>query len=118
MNVILLGPPGVGKGTQGVLLAEGKAWKHIATGDLLRAVSGDALDGLALIGVAVPCVLVHRARSSTPATIGPNALAQEALALMNKRKITSLFVVDPARSGRPVGILHVHDCLRAGLDQA
>lgn len=37
MNVILLGPPGVGKGTQGVLLAEGKAWKHIATGDLLRA---------------------------------------------------------------------------------
>jgi adenylate kinase len=37
MNVILLGPPGVGKGTQGVLLAEGKAWKHIATGDILRA---------------------------------------------------------------------------------
>lgn len=37
MNVILLGPPGVGKGTQGVLLAEGKDWKHIATGDILRA---------------------------------------------------------------------------------
>lgn len=37
MNVILLGPPGVGKGTQGVLLAEGKDWKHMATGDLLRA---------------------------------------------------------------------------------
>ncbi|MGW8266323.1 MAG: adenylate kinase [Longimicrobiales bacterium] len=37
MNVILLGPPGVGKGTQGVLLAEGKSWKHIATGDILRA---------------------------------------------------------------------------------
>jgi adenylate kinase len=37
MNVILLGPPGVGKGTQGVLLAEGKDWKHVATGDILRA---------------------------------------------------------------------------------
>ncbi len=37
MNVILLGPPGVGKGTQGVLLAEGKSWKHMATGDILRA---------------------------------------------------------------------------------
>jgi len=37
MNVILLGPPGVGKGTQGVLLAEGKDWKHMATGDILRA---------------------------------------------------------------------------------
>jgi len=37
MNVILLGPPGVGKGTQGVLLAEGNDWKHMATGDILRA---------------------------------------------------------------------------------
>lgn len=37
MNVILLGPPGVGKGTQGVLLAEGRSWKHMATGDILRA---------------------------------------------------------------------------------
>ncbi len=37
MNVILLGPPGVGKGTQGALLAQGNSWKHMATGDLLRA---------------------------------------------------------------------------------
>ena len=37
MNVILLGPPGVGKGTQGVLLAEGMSWRHMATGDILRA---------------------------------------------------------------------------------
>ncbi|MGM0669373.1 MAG: adenylate kinase [Gemmatimonadota bacterium] len=37
MNVILLGPPGVGKGTQGVLLAEGKNWEHMATGDILRS---------------------------------------------------------------------------------
>jgi len=37
MNVILLGPPGVGKGTQGALLAEGNSWKHMATGDILRA---------------------------------------------------------------------------------
>ena len=35
--MILLGPPGVGKGTQGVLLAEGMGWRHVATGDLLRA---------------------------------------------------------------------------------
>lgn len=37
MNVVLLGPPGVGKGTQGVLLAEGMGWRHLATGDILRA---------------------------------------------------------------------------------
>lgn len=35
--VILLGPPGVGKGTQGSLLADRLAWEHIATGDVLRA---------------------------------------------------------------------------------
>ena len=35
--VILLGPPGVGKGTQGVLLADEMEWRHLATGDLLRS---------------------------------------------------------------------------------
>jgi adenylate kinase len=34
--VVLLGPPGVGKGTQGKLLAEGRGLRHLSTGDLLR----------------------------------------------------------------------------------
>ena len=37
MYVILLGPPGVGKGTQGVLLADAMGWQRVVTGDLLRA---------------------------------------------------------------------------------
>ena len=41
MYVILLGPPGVGKGTQGVLLADAMGWQRVVTGDLLRA-AGDA----------------------------------------------------------------------------
>jgi arabinose-5-phosphate isomerase len=51
----------------------------------------------------------------TPRTIVPDALAVEALHLMNapERPITSLFVIDPA--GHPIGILHVHDLLRAGV---
>ncbi len=45
-------------------------------------------------------------------TIAPDALASEALAVMNERSITNLFVVE---DGRAVGILHIHDCLRAGV---
>lgn len=49
-----------------------------------------------------------------PRTIDPDALAEAALAVMQDRKITSLFVL-PAGSRRAAGILHIHDCLRAGL---
>jgi arabinose-5-phosphate isomerase len=48
-----------------------------------------------------------------PRRIRPEALAAEALRVMNTGKITSLFVVDEA--DRPVGILHIHDLLRAGV---
>jgi arabinose-5-phosphate isomerase len=47
-----------------------------------------------------------------PKTIRPDALASEALGFMSSRNITSLFVVEEAR---PVGIIHIHDCLRAGI---
>ena len=36
MNVVLLGPPGVGKGTQGVFITSEPGWARIVTGDLLR----------------------------------------------------------------------------------
>ncbi len=47
-----------------------------------------------------------------PLTIRPQALAAEALNVMNEKAITVLFVVE---QGRPVGILHIHDLLRAGV---
>ncbi len=37
MVAILLGPPGVGKGTQGDRLVKALGWQKVATGDLLRA---------------------------------------------------------------------------------
>jgi len=51
--------------------------------------------------------------TANPKTTRPTALAAEALHILNTRSITSLFVVDG--DGVPVGILHVHDCLRAGV---
>lgn len=51
--------------------------------------------------------------SVNPQAISPRMLAAEALGIMNRRAITCLFVVD--EQSVPQGILHIHDCLRAGV---
>lgn len=48
----------------------------------------------------------------TPKTVAPSMLASEAVKLLNERKITSLFVVE---DGHPVGLVHIHDFLKAGV---
>lgn len=48
-----------------------------------------------------------------PVTARPDMLAAQALSLMNERKISALLVVNESR--HPVGILHIHDLLRAGV---
>ena len=40
-NILLLGPQGAGKGTQGRLIASEYAIPHVATGDMLRAAMAD-----------------------------------------------------------------------------
>ncbi|MDE0391524.1 MAG: KpsF/GutQ family sugar-phosphate isomerase [Rhodospirillales bacterium] len=50
--------------------------------------------------------------TTDPITIHAGALGVEAVHLMNRCQITSLFVVEEKR---PVGVVHIHDCLRAGL---
>ena len=47
-----------------------------------------------------------------PKTVSPELLASAALEMINASKITALFVVE---NGRPVGIIHIHDLLRAGV---
>ncbi len=55
---------------------------------------------------------VSEVMTTDPITIHAGALGVEAVHLMNSCQITSLFVTEERR---PVGVVHVHDCLRAGL---
>ena len=50
--------------------------------------------------------------SQNPTTVTPSILAAEALKILNEKTRTQLFVVD---EGKPVGVLHIHDLLRAGI---
>jgi arabinose-5-phosphate isomerase len=47
-----------------------------------------------------------------PKTIGRDLLAGETLEILNSSKITALIVTDDKK---PVGIVHLHDLLRAGV---
>ncbi len=53
--------------------------------------------------------------TKAPRTISTGALASEALGIMNAAAITTLFATAPEAPEKPLGILHVHDCLRAGV---
>lgn len=92
-----------GFGVAGVTDAQGQLSGIITDGDLRRHMDG-LLDKT-----------TEQVMTASPTTITPGALAEEAVAIMNDRKITSLFVVDEASSGQPLGLLHIHDCLRVGL---
>ena len=91
-------------GCLGIVGSDGVLRGIITDGDLRRSMAPD------LLARAAGDVM-----TLSPRTIGPDALAVEALHVMNahERPVTTLFVVDAG--GRPLGILHVHDLLRAGL---
>ena len=91
-------------GCLGVVDAAGRLVGIVTDGDLRRSMGPDLLSRQ-----------VREIMTSPPRTITPDALAVEALHAMNARgrPITTLFVVD--QRGSPLGILHVHDLLRAGL---
>jgi len=88
-------------GCVGALDGQGHLIGIITDGDLRRHMGAELL--------AQPVAAVMTAR---PLTIAGNALAAEAVRIMNERSITTLFVVD---DGKPVGIIRLHDCLRAGV---
>ncbi|HUJ46816.1 MAG TPA: KpsF/GutQ family sugar-phosphate isomerase [Rhizomicrobium sp.] len=92
-------------GCVGITDANGGLVGIITDGDLSRHMSRDLLDKSA-----------GDVMTKSPKIAAPGQLAAEALAFMNDNKITRLFVLDPDDASRkPVGIIHIHDCLRAGL---
>ena len=101
MTEALMTMTGKGFGVVAVLDGAGALAGIITDGDLRRN-----MDGL----------LDRRAgdvMTAGPKTVQPGALAQEAVRLMEARKITCLFAVDGA--GALAGIITIHDCLRAGV---
>ena len=90
-----------GFGCVGITDAGGRLAGIITDGDLRRHM------GAGLLGAKVEDVMTQR-----PKTVSADQLVSEAIELLNSSKITAVFVVE---GGRPVGIIHLHDLLRAGV---
>jgi len=89
-------------GCVGVCDESGRLVGIITDGDLRRHMGDDLLQRS-----------VREIMHTEPKTVPAAGLAAEALGMMNRFAITSLFVVDDA--GQSTGFLHMHDCLRAGV---
>jgi arabinose-5-phosphate isomerase len=88
-------------GCLGVVDADGRLAGIITDGDLRRNMG----DGLLARSA-------DEIMTAAPKTVSPELLASAALEVINSSSITALFVVE---DGRPVGIIHIHDLLRAGV---
>jgi arabinose-5-phosphate isomerase len=91
---------GKGFGCVAIVDARGHVAGIITDGDLRRHMRPDLMD-----------LLVEDVMTRNPKTIASNSLASEALKLMSS-KISTLIVTD---ADKPVGIIHLHDLLRAGV---
>jgi arabinose-5-phosphate isomerase len=89
-----------GFGCTGIVDPQGGLVGIITDGDLRRHMRADLLEAR-----------VEDVMTKNPRTARPDQLASEALLLLGGR-ITAMFVVE---AGKPVGILNVHDLLRAGV---
>ncbi len=103
MSDVLIAISQKGFGVVGVVTLEGDLAGIITDGDLRRHMKG-------LLDMTASEVM-----TANPKTIAPDALAEQAVANMNDRQITCLFVTEAGNGGTPLGILHIHDCLRAGV---
>jgi arabinose-5-phosphate isomerase len=90
-----------GFGCVGIVDARGQIVGIVTDGDLRRHMRPDLMTAL-----------VDDVMTKNPKTISRDLLASEALEILNSSKITALIVTD---AKKPVGIVHLHDILRAGV---
>jgi arabinose-5-phosphate isomerase len=88
-------------GCVGIVDHDGYLKGIITDGDIRRHMSGDLLN-----------LKVETVMTKEPKTVRPDQMVSEALELLNTLKKTQLIVVD---AGKPVGVVHFHDLLRAGV---
>jgi arabinose-5-phosphate isomerase len=101
MSVALVEMTAKGFGCVGICDTEGRLVGIITDGDLRRHMRPDLL-----------AARVDDVMTKNPKTVAGDQLVTEALELLNSRKITAVIVLD---AGKPAGIVHLHDLLRAGV---
>jgi arabinose-5-phosphate isomerase len=89
-----------GFGCIGIVDGDGVLVGVITDGDLRRHMSSNLLE------TTVDDVMTRK-----PKTVRPDQLISETLEILNSMKVTALFAIE---AGKPVGIVHIHDLLRAG----
>lgn len=100
--------------SQAILAMSEKSFGCVGVTDPSRRLVGIVTDGdlRRHMGPDLLAASIDDVMTRNPRTVGPDAIASAALEIMNSSKIMALFVVE---EGRPVGILHLHDVLRAGV---
>ncbi|HMH64148.1 MAG TPA: KpsF/GutQ family sugar-phosphate isomerase [Rhizomicrobium sp.] len=91
-------------GCVGIVDASGALLGIVTDGDVRRQALNDGIENRKAAEVM----------TTGPKIARPDQLAAEALALMTEMKITQLFVLAEGSSA-PLGVIHIHDCLRAGI---
>ncbi len=103
MSEAIIAMTGSGYGMIGAVDESGRLAGIVTDGDLRRHLNG-------LMDKTVGQVMTRN-----PKTIAQGKLAEEAVRVMNDNNITVLLATDPDDAARVVGVIRIHDCMRAGV---
>jgi arabinose-5-phosphate isomerase len=106
MKVALIEMTSKRLGVTGVVTEQGELAGIITDGDLRRGLEREK---------NLLCLTAREVMTRNPRTIDKDALAAQALQMMEQYAITSLFIVAATGLKRPEGIIHLHDLLKAGI---